>query len=62
MKSEIKNQQWREGNETQINDLEQNEEIKIQLEQKEETKIQKNEERLRNLWDDYKLNAPTSES
>ena len=32
---------------TQINDLEQKEEINIQLEQNEETKIQKNEERLR---------------
>ena len=36
---------------TQINDLEQKEEINIQLEQNEETRIQKNEERLRNLWD-----------
>ena len=34
---------------TQINDLEQKEEINIQSEQKEETRIQKNEERLRNL-------------
>ena len=32
---------------TQINYLEQKEEINIQLEQNEETKIQKNEERLR---------------
>ena len=39
---------------TQINDLEQKEEINIQLEQNEETRIQKNEERLRNLWDNYK--------
>ena len=39
---------------THINDLEQKEEINIQLEQKEETKIQKNEERLRNLWDNFK--------
>ena len=45
---------------TQINDLEQKEEINIQPEQKEETRIQKNEERLRNLWDN--LNIPTSES
>ena len=36
---------------TQINDLEQKEEINIQLEQNEETRIQKNEERLRNLQD-----------
>ena len=38
----------------QINDLEQKEEINIHLEQKEETRIQKNEERLRNLWDNLK--------
>ena len=34
---------------TQINDLEQKEEINIQSEQNEETRIQKNEERLLNL-------------
>ena len=34
---------------TQINDLEQKEEINMQLEQNEETRIQKNEEMLRNL-------------
>ena len=39
---------------TQINDLEQKKEINIQPEQNEETKIQKNEERLRNLWDNFK--------
>ena len=39
---------------TQINDLEQKEEINIQVEQNEETRIQKNEERLRNLWDNLK--------
>ena len=39
---------------TQINDLEQKEEINIQLEQNEETRIQKNEERLRNLQDIFK--------
>ena len=39
---------------TQINDLEQKEEINIQSEQNEETRIQKNEERLRNLWDNLK--------
>ena len=39
---------------TQIKDLEQKEEINIQLEQNEETIIQKNEERLRNLWDNLK--------
>ena len=45
-----------EGKETgtQINDLEQKEEINIQLEQNEETRIQKNEERLRNLQDNFK--------
>ena len=34
--------------------MEQKEEIKIQPEQNEETKIQKNEERLRNLQDNFK--------
>ena len=45
-----------DGKETrsQSNSLEQNEEINIQLEQNEETRIQKNEERLRNLWDNLK--------
>ena len=38
----------------QSNDLEQEEEINIQLDQNEETRIQKNEERLRNLWDNLK--------
>ena len=56
MKSEIKeNVQGTnsEGKETgtQINGLEQKEEINIQPEQNEETRIQKNEERLRNLQD-----------
>ena len=44
----------------QINDLEHREEINIQPEQKEETRIQKNEERLRNLQDNFKF--PTFES
>ena len=39
---------------TQINDLEQKEEINNQLEQNEETRIQKNLERLRNLWNNFK--------
>ena len=45
-----------EGKETgsQINGLEQKEEINIQPEQNEETRIQENEERLRNLWDNFK--------
>ena len=45
-----------EGKETgtQINDLEQNKEINIRPKQNEETRIQKNEERLRNLWDNFK--------
>ena len=59
MKSEIKqNAQGTnsEGKETgiQINNLDQKEEINIQPEQNEETRIQKNEERLRNLWDNLK--------
>ena len=40
--------------ETQINGLEQKKEINIQPEQNEETRMQKNEERLRNLWDNFK--------
>ena len=45
-----------EGKETgtQINNLEQKEEINIQPEQNEETRIQKNEEKLRKLWDNFK--------
>ena len=45
-----------EGKETgtQINDLDQKEEINIQPERNEETRIQKNEERLRNLWENFK--------
>ena len=39
---------------TQVNDLEQKEEINIQLEQNEETRVQKNEERFKNLWDNLK--------
>ena len=39
---------------TQINDLEEKEERNIQPEQNEETRIQKNEERLRNLQDNFK--------
>ena len=39
---------------TQMNNLEQKEEINIALEQNEETRIQQNEERLRNLWGNFK--------
>ena len=60
MKSEIKeNVQGtnREGKETrtQINSLDQKEEINIQPEQNEETRIPKNEERLRKLQENFKL-------
>ena len=48
------NQQWREGNGTRINDLEQKKEISIQAEKNEESRIQKNEERLRNLQNNFK--------
>ena len=44
------NQEWREGNW----DSNQKEEINIQPEQNEETRIQKNEDSLRNLWDNFK--------
>ena len=45
-----------EGKETgtQINNLEQKEEINIQPEQNKDIRIQKNVERLRNLWDNFK--------
>ena len=39
---------------TQSNDLEQKEKVNIQPEQNEEARIRKNEERLRNLWDNLK--------
>ena len=39
---------------TQINSLDQNKEMSIQPEKNEETRTQKNEERLRNLWDNFK--------
>ena len=59
MKSEIKKNVQGTNSEgkktrTQINNLEQKEEINIQPEQNEETRIQKNEERLRNLQDIFK--------
>ena len=46
----------RDGKETrtQINNLEQKEEINIQPEQNEETRIQKSEKTLTNLWDNLK--------
>ena len=55
MQSEIKkNTQGTVKGRIQVNDLEQKEEINIQLEQNKEPRIQKNEERLRNLWDNFK--------
>ena len=54
-----------EGKETrtQIKNLYQKEELNIQPEQKEETRIQKNQERLRNLWDNIQYpNVPISKS
>ena len=61
MKSEIKgtNSGGKEIG-TQINSLGQKEEINIHPEQNEETRIQKNEDSLRNLWDNFK--NPTSKS
>ena len=59
MQSEIKENVQEtnsEGKETrtQINDLEQKEEVNIQLEQNEDTRIQKNQEKLTNLQDIFK--------
>ena len=58
MQSEIKKNIQRTNSErketgTQINDLEQKEEINIQPEQNEETRIQKNEENLRDPRDNF---------
>ena len=58
MKSEIKENIQGTNSEgkktgTQINGLDQKEEIYIQPEQNEETRIQKNKERLRNLGDNF---------
>ena len=39
---------------TQVNGVDQKEERNIQPEKNEETRIRKNEERLRNLWDNFK--------
>ena len=39
---------------TEINGLEQKEEINIQPEQNEETRIQNNKERLKNFWGNFK--------
>ena len=59
MQSEIKENiqgtnSERKETRTQINDMEQKEEINIQLEQNEEITIQKYEERLKNLQDNFK--------
>ena len=59
MKSELKENVQGTNNKgketrTQINNLEQKEEINIQSEQNEETRIQKHKERLRNLQDNFK--------
>ena len=59
MKSEIKENVQGTNSEgektgTQINSLEQKEEINIQPEQNEETKIQKSEERLMDFQDNFK--------
>ena len=59
MKSELKDNVQgtnsdRKETGTQINGLEQKEEINIQPELNKETRILKNEERLRNLWDNFK--------
>ena len=59
MKSEITENVQRTNSErketrTQINSLEQKEEINIQPEQNEDTRIQKSEELLRNLQDNFK--------
>ena len=59
MKNEIKENVQGTNNDgketgTQMNGLDQKEEINIQPEQNEETRIQNTEEMLRNLWDNFK--------
>ena len=54
MNKNIQGTKKRKETGTQINNLEQKEEINIQPERNEETRILKNEERLRNLWDNFK--------
>ena len=55
IQSEIKeNVQGTKSEGTQINNLDQKEEVNIQPEHNEDTRIQKNEERLRNLQDIFK--------
>ena len=59
MKREIKENVWGTNSDwkdtgTHINSLEQKKEINIQPEQNEEQEFKKNEERLRNLWDNFK--------
>ena len=59
MKSEIKENAEEtnsDGKETgtQINGLEEKGEVNIQPEHNEETRIQRKEEKLRNLWDNFK--------
>ena len=59
MQSEIKKNAHgtnsdRKETKSQINDLDQKEEINIQPEENEETRIQKNEKRFRNFWDNFK--------
>ena len=59
MQSEIKENTQGTNNDgketrTQMNGLDQKEEINIQSAQNEATRIQKNEERLGNLWDKFK--------
>ena len=59
MQSEIKKNIWGTKSEvketrTQINDLEEKEIVNIQPEQNEKRRIQKNEDRLRNLQDNFK--------
>ena len=59
MHSEIKENVQETNNDrketgTQINNLDQKEERNIQSERNEETRIPKNEERFRNLWDNFK--------
>ena len=65
MKSEIKENVRDTNNDrketgTQINNLDQKEERNIQPEKNEETRIQKNEERLRNLQDNFNIPTPKS--
>ena len=57
IKKTTQNQHWRKGNRDSNQRFGTKQEIHLQPEQNEETRIQKNEERRRNLWDNFKCSS-----